>query len=54
MTSAHRRQQRLHIGDGNDTASCQAAARQEAEVVRRDAKRQPAGANIEGGLMMDA
>ena len=28
---AHQRQRRLRIGDGNDTASCEAATRQEAE-----------------------
>jgi hypothetical protein len=30
-THAHRRQQRLRIGDGNDTASCEAVTRREAE-----------------------
>jgi hypothetical protein len=35
--SVHQRQLRLHIGDGDDTASREAAARQEAEAVRRDA-----------------
>jgi len=29
---------RLHIGDGNDTASREAAARREAEALRRDAR----------------
>jgi hypothetical protein len=30
-THAHRRQQRLRIGDGNNTVSCEAATRREAE-----------------------
>ncbi len=50
----HRRQLRLCIGDGNDTASHEMASRREAEVVRRDAMRQPAGANKEEGSRMDA
>jgi len=32
-TPAHRRQLRLGIGDGNDTGSCEVAARREAEAV---------------------
>ena len=51
---AHQRQLRLCIGDGNDTASREAAARQKAEAVQRDAMQQPAGANKEEGLRMDA
>jgi len=35
-TPAHRRQLRLRIGDGNNTASREAAARREAEAVQRD------------------
>ena len=53
-TLVHRRQLRLLIGDGNDTASREAAARQEVEVVGRDAMRQPAGANKEEGSRIDA
>ena len=53
-TPAHRRQLRLRIGDGDDTASREAAARREAEAVRRDATRQPAGANKEEGSRIDA
>ena len=34
----------------NDTASSEAAARQEAEVVRIFAMQQPAGENEEGGV----
>ncbi len=49
-----RRQRRLRIGDSKDAASREAAARQEVEGVRRDAKRQPAGANKEEGSRMDA
>ena len=52
-TPAHRRQLRLRIGDGDDTASREAAARREAEAVRRDATRQPAGANKEEGSRID-
>ena len=52
-TSAHRRQLCLHINDGNDTASREAAACQEAEAVQRDATQQPAGANKEEGSRMD-
>jgi len=44
-TPAHRQQLPLRIGDGDDTASREAAARQEAEAVQRDVTRQPAGAN---------
>ena len=51
---AHRRQLRLHIGNGNNTASHEAAARREAEAEQRDATRQPAGANKEEGSRMDA
>ena len=40
--------------DNNDTASSKAAVRQEAEVVRIFATRQPAGKNKEGGSRMDA
>ena len=47
-TPAHR------IGDGDDTASREAVARREAEALRRDATRQPAGANKEEGSRMDA
>jgi len=53
-TSAHRRQLRLRIGDSEDTGSREAAARREADAVRRDAMRQPAGENKEEGLRMDA
>ena len=35
--SVHQRQLRLRIGNGDDTASREAAARQEAEAVQRDA-----------------
>ena len=50
---AHRRQLRLRIGDDDDTASREAAAHQEAEAVRRDATRQPAGTNKEEGSRID-
>jgi len=40
-TPAHRRQLRLNIGDGDDTASREAAARREAEAVQRDATQRP-------------
>ena len=54
-TSAHQRQLRLHIGDGDDRTSREgAAAHREAEAVRRDAMRQPAGANKEEGSRMEA
>jgi len=54
-TPAHQRQLRLRIGngDGDDTASLEVAAHQEVEVVRRDATRQPAGANKEEGSRID-
>jgi hypothetical protein len=51
---AHRWQLRLRIGDGDDTASHETAARREAEAVQRDATQQPAGANKEEGSRMDA
>ena len=53
-TPAHRRQLCLRIGDGDDTASRETAVRREAKAVRRDAMRQPAGANKEEGSRMDA
>jgi hypothetical protein len=54
-TPVHQRQLRLCIGDADDTASCEAAARQEAEAVQRDTMRQPAGSNKgEVSRMMDA
>jgi hypothetical protein len=53
-TPAHQRKLHLRIGDGDDTASRETAAHLEAKVVRRDAIRQPAGANKEEGLRMDA
>jgi len=53
-TPAHRRQLRLRIGDGDDTAIHETAARREAEAVQREATQQPAGANKEEGLTMDA
>ena len=37
-TPAHRRQLCLRIGDGDDTASCEAAARQEAEAAHLKAE----------------
>ena len=40
--------------DDDNTASCAAAARQEAEAVRINATLQPAGTNEEGGSRMDA
>jgi len=53
-TPAHRRQLLLRIGDGDDTASHETAARREAEGVQRDATQQPAGVNKEEGSRMDA
>jgi len=50
----HQWQLRLRIGDGDDTVSREAAARREAEAVRRNTTRQPAGANKEEGSRMDA
>ncbi len=35
---AHQQQQRVSIGDGNETASCDAATRQKAEAARREAR----------------
>jgi RNA polymerase-binding transcription factor DksA len=52
-TPAHRRQLRLCIGDGDDTASHETVASREAEAVRRDVTQQPAGTNKEEGLEMD-
>ena len=52
-TPAHQQQLRLRIGDGDDTASREAAARQEAEAVRRDVTQQTAGVNKEEGSRMD-
>ena len=40
--------------DVNDTASSDAAARREAEVVQIFAMQQPAGENEEGGSRIDA
>ena len=40
--------------DNDNTASCVAAARRESEAVQIYAMLQPAGANEEGGSMMDA
>ena len=54
-TSAHQRQLCLCIGNGDDTASCEGmAAHREAEAVRRDAMRQPAGTNKDEGSRMEA
>jgi hypothetical protein len=52
-TPAHRRQLHLRIGDGDDTASHETAAGQEAEAVRRNATQQSTGANKEEGSRMD-
>jgi len=51
---AHRRQLCLRIGDGNDTASHEMAARQEVEGVQRDTMQQPAGPIKDEGSRMDA
>jgi len=53
-TPAHRRQLRLHISNGDDTAIREVAACIEAEAMRRDATQQPAGTNKEEGSRMDA
>ena len=52
-TPAHQRQLHLRIGKGNDTASCEVAARREVEAVRKDATQQPAGANKEEESRID-
>ncbi len=51
---AHRRQLRLRINDGNNTASHETVGHREAEAVRRDATQQPPGMNKEEGSRMDA
>ena len=53
-TPAHQRQLCLHIGNDDNTASREAAAHREAEVVLRDVTRQPAGVNKEKGSRMDS
>jgi hypothetical protein len=52
-TPVHQRQLGLRIGDGDDTARRETAAHQEAEAVRRDVTREPAGAIKEEGSRMD-
>jgi len=54
MMPVHQWQLRLCIGNGDNTASREAAALREAEAVQRDATQQPAGANKNEGSRMDA